>query len=193
MRQCKKPVVASVHGHCIGGGVDLITCADIRICSRDATFSIRECAPFSLQPFLLSLRRGAVADEDRAKIGIVADLGTLQRIERIVGPGMAREMAFTADFIGADRALGCGLVNSVQADAAAVVAAGRKLAAEIAANSPLVVQGCKKVLDYAAEHSHEDGLMQIALWNTAFLRSDDLTEAVMAHMQKRTPKFRNRL
>ena len=120
-------------------------------------------------------------------------MGTLQRIGRIVGPGMAREMAFTAAFLPAARALGCGLVNKVVADKESLLVEARRMAKEIGSHSPLVVQGTKVALDYAASHSHEDSLLQVALWNTSFLRSDDLPEAIMAQMQKRKPKFRNRL
>lgn len=163
---CRKPVIAAVHGHCIGGGVDLVTACDIRLCSADATFSIYE-----------------------TKIAIVADVGTLQRISRVVGPGMAREMAYTGKRVTADRALRCGLVNEVYPDKDALLEGARAMAAEIAANSPLAVQGSKQVLQYSEQHSLEDGLEYIAQYNAAHLVSNDLTEAISAFMEKRAPVF----
>ncbi len=167
--RCRKPVIAAVHGHCIGGGVDLTTACDIRLCTADATFSIQE-----------------------TKIAIVADIGTLQRISAIVGKGMAREMAFTGKRIAADRALSCGLVNEVHSDQDSLLAGARAMAREIAANSPLAVQGTKRVLQYSEEHSIEDGLEFVAQWNSSFLHSQDLVEAMTAYMEKRDPEFKGR-
>ncbi len=164
---CRKPVIAAIHNKCIGGGLDLITACDIRLCSADATFSIYE-----------------------TKIAIVADVGTLQRITPIVGKGMAREMAMTGRFISAERALRCGLVNEVHADQEAVLAAARAMADEIAANSPLAVQGVKAVLSFSEEHSTADGLEYVAQWNSSFVQSNDVAEAVSAFLAKRPPNFR---
>jgi enoyl-CoA hydratase len=164
--KCRKPVIAAVHGHCIGGGVDLATACDIRLCTEDATFSIHE-----------------------TKIAIVADVGTLQRITALVGKGMAREMAYTGKRIDAERALHCGLVNAVYPDKDAVLEGARAMAQEIAANSPLAVQGTKQVLQYSEEHSIEEGLEYVAQWNSSFLHSQDLAEAMQAFMEKRDPVF----
>lgn len=163
---CRKPVIAAVHGHCIGGGVDLVTACDIRVCTADATFSIYE-----------------------TKIAIVADVGTLQRISRVVGPGMAREMGYTGKRLTAERALRCGMVNEVYPDKDAMLEGARAMAQEIAANSPLAVQGTKQVLQYSEQHNLEDGLEYIAQYNAAHLVSNDLTEAVSAFMEKRPPVF----
>lgn len=165
--ECRKPVIAAVHGKCIGGGVDLATACDIRLCSADASFSIYE-----------------------TKIAIVADVGTLQRITPIVGKGMAREMAMTGRFIGAERALACGLVNEVHADKDALLAGARAMADEIAANSPMAVQGVKAVLAFSEEHSVAEGLEYVAQWNSSFVQSNDVTEAVNAFIEKRQPSFR---
>ncbi|MGI9590808.1 MAG: crotonase/enoyl-CoA hydratase family protein, partial [Myxococcota bacterium] len=154
IERCRKPVIAAIQGHCVGGGVDLASACDIRLCSRDASFSIYE-----------------------ARVGIVADVGTLQRITPIVGKGMAREMAFTARFIDAERALGCGLVNEVHPDPEALLEGARRMAHEIAANAPLAVQGTKQVLNYSDEHSTEEGLEYVAQWNASRLHSHDLSEA----------------
>jgi len=167
IERCAKPVIAAVHGKCIGGGLDLTTACDIRLCSADASFSIYE-----------------------TKIAIVADVGTLQRITPIVGKGMAREMAYTGRFIGAERALACGLVNEVHPDHATLLTAARTMAAEIAANSPLAVQGVKAVLNYSEQHSIEEGLEYVAQWNSSFLMSNDVMEAVAAFVEKRPAEFK---
>ena len=166
---CPKPVVAAIHGWCIGGGIDLITACDIRVASACARFSVRE-----------------------TRIAIVADVGTLQRLPGIVGRGIAAELCFSGDDFGAERAHAIGLVNSVHADAAAAQRAAGELAGRIAANSPLAVQGTKRVLKYCEGKSVEDGLDFVATWNAAFLQSDDLTEAMTAFFQKRPPRFSGR-
>jgi enoyl-CoA hydratase len=164
---CPKPVIAAVHGWCIGGGVDLITACDIRLASSDAVFSVRE-----------------------TKIAIVADVGTLQRLPGIVGRGHVAELAFTGKDISAARAREIGLVNDVHPDPDALHAAAHVLAAEIAANSPLAVQGTKAVLRASAGRSVEEGLDYVAVWNSAFFQSNDLAEAMTAFIEKRPPRFR---
>ena len=163
---CPKPVIAAVHGACIGGGIDMITACDIRLCSADAKFSVRE-----------------------TKIAIVADVGTLQRLPRVISRGHANELALTGKDIDAQRAKEIGLVNDVLPDAEAVLKAARDMAAEIAANSPLVVQGTKAVLRATSEMTVEQGLDYVGVWNAAFLRSNDLTEAMTAFFEKRPPNF----
>jgi len=161
-----KPVLAAVQGYCIGGGIDLITACDIRLASADAIFSVRE-----------------------TKIAIVADVGTLQRLPGIVGEGHVAELAFTGKDIGAARAREIGLVNDVLPDAAALAAAAGALAGEIAANSPLAVQGTKAVLRACKGRSVAEGLDYVAVWNAAFVQSNDLGEAMSAFVEKRAPRF----
>ena len=163
---CRKPVVAAISGWCIGGGVDLITAADIRYASTDAKFSVRE-----------------------VRVGMVADVGTFARLPAIIGDGHLRELALTGKDIDAAHAARIGLVNDVCADQESVLAAARATAAEIAANPPLVVQGVKTVLDHTRSASVEDSLRFVAAWNSAFMPSEDLTEAVTALFEKRSPKF----
>ncbi len=163
---CPKPVIAAVHGYCIGGGIDLITACDVRLCSADSVFSVRE-----------------------TRIAIVADVGTLQRLPGIVGRGIAYELALTGDDFDAERALGIGLVNDVLGDGSATVKAAQEMAARIARNSPLAVQGTKQVLRYCEGKSVEEGLEYVATWNASFLQSDDLREAMSAFLQKREPTF----
>jgi enoyl-CoA hydratase len=164
--ECPVPVIAAIHGWCIGGGVDLISACDIRLASAEAQFSVRE-----------------------AKIAIVADVGSLQRLPAIIGKGHVAELAYTGKDISAARALAIGLVNDVSADADAVLAAARAMAAEIAGNSPLAVQGTKAVLAAGEGRSVAEGLDYVATWNAAFLSSDDLMEAMAAFMEKRPGTF----
>ena len=163
---CPKPVLAAVHGYCLGGGLDLITACDLRLAAEDAVFSVRE-----------------------TKMAMVADLGTLQRLPSILPAGHVAELVFTGKDLDARRAQQIGLVNEVYADAGAVHTAAQALAAEIAANAPLAVQGAKAVLRAGRDLSEAQALDYVALWNAAFLRSDDLQEAIAAFMEKRPPTF----
>jgi enoyl-CoA hydratase len=167
VERCRKPVIAVVHGWCIGGGVDLISACDVRLASADAKFSVRE-----------------------VKVAMVADLGSLQRLPRIVGQGHARELAFTGRDIHAARAERIGLVNEVFDNPGALLAAARSMAREMAANPPLVVQGVKRVMNYGADRPVADGLAYVAAWNSAFLQSKDLGEALTAFMERRKPDFK---
>ncbi|HEY9753533.1 MAG TPA: crotonase/enoyl-CoA hydratase family protein [Oculatellaceae cyanobacterium] len=161
-----KPFIAAVDGWCIGAGLDLIAACDIRLCSSEAKFSLRE-----------------------VKVAIVADLGSLQRLPHIIGQGYTRELAFTGKNIDAKRAREIGLVNDVYESAHVLQQSAEALAAEIAENAPLVVQGTKHVLNASRDSSVADGLKNVALWNSAFLHSPDLEEAVRAFMERRPPKY----
>ncbi len=163
---CRKPVVAAVHGWCIGGGLDLISAADIRYASADAKFSVRE-----------------------VKVAIVADMGSLARLPAIIGDGHLRELALTGKDIDAARAEKIGLVNDVFADQDTLLEGARAAANDIAANPPLVVQGVKAVLDHSRSAAVHDSLRYVAAWNAAFLASNDLTEAITAVFEKRPAKF----
>jgi enoyl-CoA hydratase len=161
------PVIAAVHGYCIGGGVDLITACDVRLCSSDTVFSVRE-----------------------AKVAIVADLGTLQRLPRIIGAGHVAELAYTGKDIDAQRAAAIGLINEVSGiDADEVLAGAYALAAQIAANSPLAVRGTKAVLAANDGRTVDEGLDFVARWNTLYLNSNDLREALAAFLEHRAPQF----
>ena len=167
MAELRVPVIAAVHGYCIGGGVDLITACDIRLASSNAIFSVRE-----------------------AKIAIVADLGTLQRLPRIIGAGHVAELALTGKDISAERAAQIGLVNHVCGDSASdVLAAAQELANEIAANSPLSVEGTKSVLAANDGKTVAEGLDYVARWNAMYIQSNDLREAMTAFLERRPPVF----
>jgi enoyl-CoA hydratase len=164
---CRTPVIASVHGWCIGGGVDLISAVDVRYASADAKFSVRE-----------------------VRLAMVADVGSLARLPLILSDGHLRELALTGKDIDAARAEKIGLVNDVYADAEASLAAALATAREIAANPPLVVRGVKDVLDEQRTAQVSASLRYVAAWNSAFLPSKDLTEGITAMFAKRPPEFK---
>ncbi|MDD2810010.1 crotonase/enoyl-CoA hydratase family protein [Rhodoferax sp.] len=168
LERCRKPVLAAVHGACIGGGIDLICCADMRYCSSDASFSIKEI-----------------------DIGMTADVGTLQRLPKLVGEGITRELAYTGRKFDAAEALSMKLVNRVFDSRDALEAGVHEIATTIAAKSPLSIRGTKEMITYARDHSVADGLNYVATWNAAMLLSDDLQEAMMANMGKRAPVFKD--
>ncbi|MEX0865072.1 MAG: crotonase/enoyl-CoA hydratase family protein [Acidimicrobiia bacterium] len=167
LADASKPVIAAVHGYCLGAGVNLISACDLRIASSDAVFSIRE-----------------------TRMGLVADIGALQRLPKIVGHATTTEMALTGDDYEAGWALGRGLVSSVADDRDQLMSAVYDLARGIAANSPLVTTGIKRVLKANDGHTIEEGLEFAAQWNSSFLLSNDLTEAIGAFMEKRPPDFK---
>lgn len=162
------PVICAIHGYCLGGGVDIATACDIRLASKDAIFSIRE-----------------------TKIGIVADVGTLQRLPKIITAGHVAELAYTGKDIDAARAEKIGLVNDVYADFDATYEAAFAMATEIAANAPLAVRGTKFVLSQSEDLTTEQSLLLNGIWTMiTTLNSNDLKEAMVAFMEKRTPKFK---
>ncbi|MDP3651232.1 MAG: crotonase/enoyl-CoA hydratase family protein [Rhodoferax sp.] len=168
LERCRKPVLAAIHGACVGGGIDLITCADMRYCSADAYFTIKEI-----------------------DIGMTADVGTLQRLPKLVGEGMARELAYTGRNFTAAEAREMRLVNRVFESRDALYAGVHEIAATIAAKSPLSVRGCKEMITYARDHTVADSLNYIATWNAAMLMSNDLQEAMTANMSKRAAVFKD--
>jgi enoyl-CoA hydratase len=163
---CSKPVIAAIHGHCIGAGVDLITACDLRLATEDATFSVRE-----------------------ARLAIVADVGTLQRLPRIVGEGYAKEMTYTTRDYSAREAHDMHLVNHVYPDKGTMYAAAEDLAREIAEQSPLAVMAAKDVIHYCRDKSVDDGLIYVAHKSANILPSQDLFEALTAFGERRKPEF----
>ncbi len=167
IEQCSKPVLAAIHGGCIGGGVDIISACDMRYCTDEAYFTIKEI-----------------------DMGMVADLGTLQRLPKVIPAGIAREMAYTGRNVTGHEAERIGLANRSFADAETMYAEVMKIAHAIAAKSPLSVRGTKAILNHSRDHSVADGLDYMATWNAAMLLSDDLMEAFEAKMQKREATFK---
>jgi enoyl-CoA hydratase len=160
------PVICAIQGGCIGGGLDLATACDIRLCSADAFFTVQEIT-----------------------IGMVADLGTLQRLPKIVPQGVAREMAYTGERMGAERALAVGLVNAVLPDAAALLDRATALAAIIASKSPLAIAGTKLALNHARDHSTASALHQMTLLQSAIFDTGEIAAAIAAWKEKRPAGF----
>jgi len=167
IEKCRKPVIAAIHGHCIGAGLDMAAACDIRLCSEDAVFSLREAA-----------------------VGIVADMGVLQRLPNITGQGIARELAFTAKFIDSKRAKEIHLVNQVFETKEELMAEAEKMAMEIAQDcSSLAVQASKNVLNFGIGKTISEGLDYVASISANIIPSDDLFEAFKAFGEKRNPDF----
>ena len=164
--ECRVPVIAAIQGPCIGGAIDLISACDIRLATTDATFSVRE-----------------------TRMAMVADLGTLQRLPQILPDGYVAELVYTGKDVSGQRAAEMGLVNRVVDTPEALQEAAREMAQQIAANSPLAVEGAKHVLRKSRTQSVEEGLSYVATWNAAFLQSQDLVEAFEAFTSKREPTF----
>lgn len=166
IERCRKPVLAAIQGACVGGALDLVTCCDMRYAAPDAVFSIKEI-----------------------DLGMVADVGTLQRLPRLIGEGMARELAYTGRSVDADEAEKLGLINFKFGDLSRLTVGVREIAQTIAAKSPLAVRGTKDVLNFSRDHSVADGLNYVAGWNAAMLLSADLGESIAAQREKRRPDF----
>ena len=166
IEKCSKPVLAAIHNGCIGGGVDIATACDMRYCTEDAYFTVKEI-----------------------DLGMVADIGTLQRLPKIISPAMAAEMAYTGRKVFGPEAKSIGLVNQYFDSKETLMEGVMKLATTIASKSPLSIRGTKEVLHYTRDHSVDDALNYMSTWNAAMLLSKDLTEAFMATMQKRKPEF----
>ena len=164
--RCQKPVLAAIQGYCLGGAIDLIASCDMRYAAEDAQFSIKEI-----------------------DMGMAADVGTLQRLPRIIGDGIVRELAYTGRMVAADEARAIGLVNRVFADKQTLLDGVMAIAQDIAAKSPIAIAGTKQMISYMRDHGVDDGLEYVATWNAAMLQSSDLRLAMTAHMTKQKPEF----
>ncbi|XP_075843001.1 delta(3,5)-Delta(2,4)-dienoyl-CoA isomerase, mitochondrial [Microtus pennsylvanicus] len=166
IEKCPKPVIAAIHGGCIGGAVDLITACDIRYCTQDAFFQVKE-----------------------VDIGLAADVGTLQRLPRVIGnQSLVNELTFTARKMMADEALDSGLVSRVFTDKDVMLNAAFALASEISSKSPVAVQGSKINLIYSRDHSVDESLNYMATWNMSMLQTQDIIKSVQAAMEKKDMK-----
>ena len=166
IEKCRKPVLAAIHNTCIGGGIDMVTCADLRYATEDAWFSVRE-----------------------VDIGMTADVGTLQRLPKLVPYAVACELAYTGRTMGAAEAAQVGLVNRVFPDRDTLLAEVRAIAATIASKSPLAVRGSKEMLLYSRDHSVSEGLNYIATWNAGMLSEQDLREGITAQAEQRAASY----
>ncbi|WP_433505242.1 crotonase/enoyl-CoA hydratase family protein [Pseudonocardia halophobica] len=168
VERCRVPVIAAVHGACVGAGMDLATACDLRYSTEDARFVVKEI-----------------------DMAVVADVGVLQRLPRIVGEGVTRELAYTGRTVSGGEALGLRLVNGVYPDAEALAAGVAELAASLAAKPPLALRGTKHAITYARDHTVADALDQVATWNAGMLISADLDEALAAAKERRPAVYRD--
>ena len=166
LEQARFPVLCAVQGGCIGGALDMIAASDCVYCSEDAYFTIAE-----------------------TNIGLVADLGTLQRLPKAISPGMLKEMAYTGRKIDAHEALRIGLVNSIYSDHQSLVAGVLETANTIASHSPLVVSGCKEMINYSRDHSVADSLRFMSTWQAAMFHGADMMSAFSAKATKQAAEF----
>ena len=166
LEKIRVPVIAAIQGGCIGGAVDLVTACDIRLASKDAFFCIQEI-----------------------NIGMAADVGTLQRLPKIIPDSKMREMAYTGRRMYADEAKETGLVSDTYESQEEMLVAANELAKVIASKSPVAIYGLKAVMNYSRDHSVSEGLEYNALWSGAMLSQKDMTEAITANMEKRDAAF----
>jgi len=166
LEQARMPVLAAVQGGCIGGAVDMVTACDCRYATVDAFFVIQEI-----------------------NIGMTADVGTLQRLPKLVPEGVVRELAYTGRRMSAQRAYEVGLVNQVFDTHEELVDGTLEIAAEIATKSPLAVWGSKEMITFARDHSVADSLNYIATWQTGMFQPTDMLESFAAKGDKRDPDF----
>jgi enoyl-CoA hydratase len=169
LEECKKPVIAAVNGACIGAGLDIACACDIRLCSEDARFAMREAA-----------------------MGLVADMGALQRAPLIIGEGFAREMALTGKIYTAREVERMGLVNYVYQDQPSLLAAAQELAETIAANAPIAVEETKETMNYSRNKSVQEGMRYAAVKNELLFPSEDMKEAAAAFRERRRPVFKGK-
>ncbi len=160
------PVIAAIHGACIGAGIDMTSACDIRLASEDAYFSIEEI-----------------------NIGMAADVGTLQRLPKLIAPGIVKELAYTGRRFTAKEAHAWGFVNSVHDSRENMMTAAMQMAEQIASKSPIAIAGIKKAVDFARDHSVVEALDQIATWNAAMLRPEELMTALQAKLAKKQAVF----
>lgn len=160
------PVIVAIQGGCIGGAVDMVTAACVRYASADAFFCIQEI-----------------------NVGMVADVGTLQRLPKLMPMAVVKELAYTGRRLSADKALQYGLVNEVLPDAAAALAAAMKAAAEIASKPPVAIWGTKQALNYARDHSVDDALKQMGWLQSGIWSNRHVQEAITAFQQKQVAHF----
>lgn len=166
LEQVRVPVLTAIHGGCIGGALDLSCCADSRYCTEDAYFTIKE-----------------------TELGMTADMGTLQRLPKLMPEGVVRELAYTGRKFDAAEAHRLGFVNAVFPDQESMLDAVMTIAQKIASNSPLAVTGCKEMINYARDHSVEDSLKYMAAWQSGMFRPQDMMKSFAAKAQKKDAEY----
>lgn len=168
LEEARIPVLSAIHGGCIGGALDLVCATDSRYCSSDAYFTIKE-----------------------TQLGMTADVGTLQRLPKLMPQGVVRELAYTGRKFTAQEAKNLGFVNEVYDNQEAMLEGVMAIAAQIAANAPIAVVGCKEMLNYSRDHSVEDSLKYMATWQGGMFRPNDMIKTFAAKAQRQTPEFEN--
>lgn len=166
MEEIRIPVLSAIQGGCIGGALDLVCATDSRYCTEDSYFTIKE-----------------------TELGMTADVGTLQRLPKLMPSGVVRELAYTGRKLSAEEAKSLGFVNQVFENQDALLDGVMSVAAQIAANSPLAVVGCKEMLNYSRDHSVEDSLKYMATWQSGMFRPNDMMKTFAAKAQKAKPEF----
>lgn len=169
MEEARQPVIVAISGPCVGAGVDLITAADIRLIDKSASFTVKE-----------------------VDIGLAADVGTLQRLPKVIGnQSLVRELCYTCRPLYADEALQCGLVSRVYKDKRELIESAKRLCVEIASKSPVAVTGTKHNLNYSRDHSVREGLEHMQVWNGSMLQSSDMPTSIQAFMSKQKAIYSN--
>ncbi|WP_286236904.1 crotonase/enoyl-CoA hydratase family protein [Neptuniibacter halophilus] len=166
LEEVRFPVLSAIQGGCIGGALDLVCATDIRYCTEEAYFTVKE-----------------------TELGMTADLGTLQRLPQLIPAGLARELAYTARQLSAAEALKAGLVNQVFADHSSMLDGVMSVAAQIAARSPLAVTGTKQMINYARDHSLSDSLSYMATWQAGMFQPADMLQTFSAKMSGKAPEY----
>ena len=170
LEKSRIPVIAAIQGACVGGGVDLATATDFRFCTKDAFFCIQEI-----------------------NIGMAADVGTLQRLPRLIPEGIVRELAYTGRKFLSEEAMKFGLVNNIYASTEEMMEAVMNVAKEVASKGPLAITSTKEMLNFSRDHSIKDSLNYVALWNTAMSINHEMSVALKAKVEKKEPKFEDLL
>ena len=170
LETARMPVISAIQGACIGGGVDMVCATDIRFCTSNAYFNVKE-----------------------TELGITADIGTLQRIQSVMPAGLARELCYSSRNMGAVEARACGFINKVYDSHHEMLEGVRALATTIARHSPMAVHGTKAMLNYSRDHSLQDSLNHMATWQSGMMKAPDVKEAMQAGAEKRIAKFDNLL
>lgn len=167
IEKCEKPVICVMHGYSFGLGIDMSTCADVRICAADTKFAVKE-----------------------VDIGLAADIGTLTRLPKVVGSfSWVKDVALSARVFGAEEALRVGFVSQVHETKQKAIEAGLKMAELLATKSPVAVQGTKELLNHARDHTVADSLRFTGVWNSAAIQTSDVERAMLSGLQRTKPRF----